>query len=222
MPARCRCAPRGRWLDQNYAYCSSDIVFDNRGGDGAFTDPYRLYNADVFEYEADSEMSIYGSIPFMHAHKAGSTVALFDVVASETWVDITKLSKGTHTHWMSESGILDLFVFLGPTSEDIFSSYSLLTGTTALPQMFAIGHHQCRWNYLNQEDVAEVTRKFDEHDIPFDVIWLDIEYATEVSGDNVQGGACYAELFPTISTNTSSGTARTSQSPRRCKTRLLP
>lgn len=116
----------------------------------------------------------------MHAHKAGSTVAVFDVVASETWIDITKSSKSTHTHWMSESGILDLFVFLGPTTEDVFETYGQLTGTTALPQMFAIGHHQCRWNYLNQEDVAEVTRKFDEHDIPFDVIWLDIEYAKEV------------------------------------------
>lgn len=28
------------------------------GGDGAYTDPYRLYNLDVFEYEADSEMAI--------------------------------------------------------------------------------------------------------------------------------------------------------------------
>lgn len=28
------------------------------GGDGAYTDPYRLYNLDVFEYDADSEMAI--------------------------------------------------------------------------------------------------------------------------------------------------------------------
>jgi alpha 1,3-glucosidase len=151
-----------------------------RGGDGAFTDPYRLFNLDTFEYLADSEMGIYGSIPFMHAQKSNSTVAIFSLTGSETWVDITKTSKSTQTHWMSETGTLDLFVFLGPSSDTVFENYAQLTGTTALPQMFAIGHHQCRWNYLNEEDVKEVSRKFDEYDIPMDVIWLDIEYAKEV------------------------------------------
>ena len=33
-----------------------------------------------------------------------------------------------------------------------------------------------RWNYNDQEDVNTVERKFDEHDIPMDVMWLDIEH----------------------------------------------
>lgn len=32
-------------------------------------DPYRLYNLDVFEYELNNRMALYGSIPFMLAHK---------------------------------------------------------------------------------------------------------------------------------------------------------
>ena len=32
-------------------------------------DPYRLYNLDVFEYELYNKMALYGSIPFMLAHK---------------------------------------------------------------------------------------------------------------------------------------------------------
>ncbi|KAG1223938.1 hypothetical protein G6F62_005877 [Rhizopus arrhizus] len=48
-----------------------------------------------------------------------------------------------------------------------------------MPQMFAIGYHQCRWNYINQRDVLEVDRQFDENDMPYDVIWLDIEYTDE-------------------------------------------
>lgn len=94
-------------------------------------------------------------------------------------IDTQLRSKGdsTTTHWFSESGIVDLFVFLAPTPTDLFASYSSLTGTTSLPQYFAIGHHQCRWNYLSQDDVLEVSSQFDEADIPMDVIWLDIEYA---------------------------------------------
>ena len=33
-----------------------------------YTQPYRLYNLDVFEYELDETMALYGHIPFMMAH----------------------------------------------------------------------------------------------------------------------------------------------------------
>ena len=35
---------------------------------------------------------------------------------------------------------------------------------------------QCRWNYNDQEDVRSVAEKFDEYDMPMDVMWLDIEH----------------------------------------------
>ena len=37
------------------------------------------------------------------------------------------------THWISESGIIDVFVMLGPKPQDVFSQYAALTGTTQLP-----------------------------------------------------------------------------------------
>ena len=160
-----------------------------RGGDGNYNEPYRLYNADVFEYELDSPMTLYGSIPFMQAHRKGSTVGVFWLNAAETWIDVTKAKSGTNplslgvksavdtqTHWISESGILDVFVLLGPTPKDISQTYGELTGFTALPQQFAISYHQCRWNYVTDQDVMDVDRRFDKHKIPYDVIWLDIEY----------------------------------------------
>ena len=134
-------------------------------------------------------MTLYGSIPLMQAHRKDSTVGVFWMNAAETWVDIVKhrLSKNplslgiggsidTETHWFSESGLLDLFVFLGPEPKDVIHQYSDLTGHAQLPQQFAIGHHQCRWNYVTDEDVKDVDKKMDRHRIPYDVIWLDIEY----------------------------------------------
>ena len=37
------------------------------------------------------------------------------------------------THWISESGIIDAFVLLGPRPHDVLRQYSHLTGTTQLP-----------------------------------------------------------------------------------------
>jgi len=45
-----------------------------------------------------------------------------------------------------------------------------------LAQLFALGYHQCRWNYRDEADTRAVDAGFDEHNIPYDVIWLDIEH----------------------------------------------
>lgn len=35
---------------------------------------------------------------------------------------------------------------------------------------------QCRWNYKDEADVAGVNSGFDEHEMPMDVVWLDIDH----------------------------------------------
>lgn len=41
----------------------------------------------------------------------------------------------TDVHWFSESGIIDVFIMLGPTPKDVFSQYASLTGTVKLCQL---------------------------------------------------------------------------------------
>lgn len=148
--------------------------------EGSFQDPYRLYNLDVFEYEVDNPMALYGSIPFMVGHRKGSSAGIFWLNSAEMWIDVgketTSSNKTSHTHWISESGLVDLFVFIGDQPKTVLKQYGDLTGFTALPPMFSLGYHQCRWNYINDKDVAGVDAGFDEHDIPYDVLWLDIEH----------------------------------------------
>ncbi|XP_016783506.2 neutral alpha-glucosidase C isoform X6 [Pan troglodytes] len=161
-------------------------------GDG---DAYRLYNLDVYGYQIYDKMGIYGSVPYLLAHKLGRTIGIFWLNASETLVEINtepaveytltqmgpvaakqKVRSRTHVHWMSESGIIDVFLLTGPTPSDVFKQYSHLTGTQAMPPLFSLGYHQCRWNYEDEQDVKAVDAGFDEHDIPYDAMWLDIEH----------------------------------------------
>ncbi|XP_049691589.1 neutral alpha-glucosidase AB isoform X1 [Accipiter gentilis] len=159
-------------------------------------DPYRLYNLDVFQYELYNPMALYGSVPLLLAHSARRTLGIFWLNAAETWVDISSNTAGktlfgklldymqgggetpqTDVRWMSESGIVDVFLLLGPTPAAVAGQYAALTGTQALPPLFALGYHQSRWNYNDEEDVAAVERGFEEHALPCDVLWLDIEHA---------------------------------------------
>ncbi|KAL1124579.1 hypothetical protein AAG570_001203 [Ranatra chinensis] len=155
-------------------------------------DPYRFYNLDVFEYELKSEMALYASIPLLIAHSPRQTSGVFWLNPSETWVDIVTgnsnvvssivnfVSGGpepqVESHFMSESGNIDVFFLLGPKPQDVFFQYSKLTGTAPIPPYFSLGFHQCRWNYIDEADVDNVHKGFDEHDMPMDVMWLDIEH----------------------------------------------
>ena len=147
-----------------------------------YTEPYRLYNLDVFEYELDSPMALYGSIPMMIGVEAGnrnSAVGLFWNNPSEGWVDVydgAAVSGGRMTHFMSESGIIDLMCFAGPLVTDVISQYYQVTGRPFMPPLFSLGYHQCRWNYMSQEDLLQVNANLDLHQIPADVLWLDIEH----------------------------------------------
>ncbi|XP_076130945.1 neutral alpha-glucosidase AB-like isoform X1 [Alosa pseudoharengus] len=147
-------------------------------------DPYRLYNLDVFQYELHNPMALYGAVPVLLSHTTDRTMGVFWLNAAETWVDISSSASvqggseksQTDVRWISESGIIDVFVMLGPRPTDVFSQYASLTGTQSFPPLAALAYHQCRWNYNDQEDVKAVDDGFDEHDIPYDFIWLDIEH----------------------------------------------
>ncbi|XP_076833733.1 neutral alpha-glucosidase C [Brachyhypopomus gauderio] len=156
--------------------------------DTSASEAYRLYNLDVFAYDIDSRLGLYGSVPLLLAHKSDTTLGVFWLNASETLVDLkyfsehqecgegSRVTPHTDVTWVSESGRIDCFVLLGPSPAQVFSQYAQLTGYQALPPMFSLGYHQCRWSYKDEEDVKSVDAGFDLHAIPYDVIWLDIDH----------------------------------------------
>lgn len=143
------------------------------------TDPYRLYNVDIFEYEVDSLLPMYGSIPFMVAHKPGMSAGIFWINGADTYVDIHKAGGDIKTHWFSENGVLDMVLIFDETPTQITKTYSHFTGNVQLPSLFSLGYHQCRWNYNDEDDVLSINSNMDKYQIPYDSIWLDIEYTDE-------------------------------------------
>ena len=177
-------------FDHLYGLPEHADSFSLRNTKGA-TDPYRLYNLDVFEYEVNNPMALYGSVPMIVAHNTESTVGMIWLNPSETWVDVESTSTGItgmisnlmgqeskarSAHWISETGVIDIWFLTGPTVADVVKQNAMLSGTHPMPPYYSIGYHQCRWNYFTQEEVIEVDNGFDEHDIPLDAIWLDVEH----------------------------------------------
>uniref|UniRef100_A0A7S2PTL2 Glucosidase II subunit alpha n=2 Tax=Leptocylindrus danicus TaxID=163516 RepID=A0A7S2PTL2_9STRA len=171
--------PKSRHLFGLPEHASSTQLKITKGEGAHYAEPYRMYNLDVFEYELDETMALYGAVPLVVSQTADATVGAFWLNPSETFVDVSNYKQGGEglsTHWISESGVFDLFLLPGPSPRDLYAQYAVLTGRLEMPPMFALGYHQCRWNYRDEADVFAVHEKFEELDYPYDVLWLDIEH----------------------------------------------
>lgn len=140
--------------------------------DTVTSEPYRLYNLDVFEFELNERMALYGSVPFMLSVHGG----IFWNNPSETWVDVATVKNQKQTHWFSETGVLEFYLFLSDSPKNLVSTFTIFTGPPLLPPLFSLAYHQCRWNYYSQKELLEIEQGFEDHNLPLDVLWLDIEH----------------------------------------------
>ena len=91
---------------------ASSMVLQTTKGEGAhYKEPYRMYTLDVFEYELDEPMALYGGIPVVLSHTATATVGCFWFNPTETFVDVEKgaaalLPPAKFAERSSESGLI--------------------------------------------------------------------------------------------------------------------
>ncbi|KAF5834710.1 glycosyl hydrolases family 31-domain-containing protein [Dunaliella salina] len=130
-------------------------------------EPYRLYNLDVFEYALDHPFGLYGSIPLMLAHRVGLTTGVFWLNAAEMYVDLVKESGGMASQWIAESATYNP----GTASRDL----PRLCAQVGIMDVLKWGS-KCRWNYKDEADVTGVSARFDDNEMPMDVMWLDLDH----------------------------------------------
>lgn len=56
-------------------------------------------------------------------------------------------------------GILDFFVFTGPTPADVVKQYQDIVGKPKMVPYWSLGYHLCRFGYHNTEDTRQVLQK---------------------------------------------------------------
>lgn len=76
----------------------------------------------------------------------------------------------------SETGQLSYYLFFGDDVNSVMTAYTALTGRMPMPPLWAIGYHQSRYSYMDEEEVLTIAQEMREREIPCDVIYLDIHY----------------------------------------------
>ncbi|MBE5961043.1 MAG: alpha-glucosidase [Lachnospiraceae bacterium] len=86
---------------------------------------------------------------------------------------------------------LNLYIITGPSLLSITEQFRTLIGRSYIPPYFAFGFGQSRWGYQNATDVTAVANGYQSHDLPLDMIYLDIDYM-----DHYKDFTVNTERFP--------------------------
>lgn len=85
------------------------------------------------------------------------------------------------TKWISDVGDrVSFFVIAGKSTDEIYSGYRLLTGSTPMLPKAAYGYIQCKQRYITQDEVMAVAKGYRERHLPADVIVVDWFYYTKM------------------------------------------
>ncbi len=87
----------------------------------------------------------------------------------------------------------ELYVLSGGDENALCKEFRALIGRSYIPPKWAFGLAQSRWGYKTEEDVREVARQYKEHDLPLDMICMDIDYMQDYADFTVD-----RERFPDL------------------------
>lgn len=120
----------------------------------------------------------YGNHPFyMIQLKNYKFMATFLMTTNAQDVAINKLPNDElNVIHKIVGGVFDMYFFYPCTAECILKKYHDLIGRPYMIPFWTLGFHQCRWGWRTLNKVKEVVARYEEADIPLEVVWGDIDY----------------------------------------------
>ena len=152
---------------------------------------YIANNTDESRHSED-KLSFYGAHNFLLVRDGSTCFGLFVDFPGKVYYDIG-YSRHDLLSFHTETPDYDLYLLSGGNENAICGEFRTLIGRSYIPPRWAFGLAQSRWGYKTEEDVREVARQYKEHDLPLDMICMDIEYMQDYADFTVN-----KERFPDL------------------------
>lgn len=152
---------------------------------------YITNNTDESRHSED-KLSFYGAHNFLLVRDGSTCFGLFVDFPGKVYYDIGYTRHDLFSFY-TETPDYDLYLLSGGNENAICKEFRTLIGRSYIPPKWAFGLAQSRWGYKTEEDVREVARQYKEHDLPLDMICMDIEYMQDYADFTVN-----KERFPDL------------------------
>lgn len=117
--------------------------------------------------------NLYGVHPFyMQLLGSGRAHGVF-LLSSNAMEVVTQRDALTYR---TTGGVIDLFIFAGPTPQEVISQYTELVGKPEMPPYWALGYHLGHWGTKSVDESVSLATKMRDKGIPLEALWLDIDY----------------------------------------------
>lgn len=130
----------------------------------------RLWNTDPMTAYGPDRDPLYLGIPVLQILGTETQHLAFYENSFPATVDGR---QGLTLHF--EGGALRYYVIPGAPRHTL-TRYVELTGKPPLPPRWALGYHQSRFSYQNEDEIREIARGFRDKNLPLSAIHLDIHY----------------------------------------------
>jgi len=135
---------------------------------------FSMFNSDTPKYTEATD-PIYQTIPFYIGLEDNRAYGLFYDNSYRSHFDFG-FSQQEFSGYAVEGGQIDYYFVNGPTIKEVVQRYTELTGRIYLPPKWALGHQASRWSYYPDKLVEKIADTYQSHDLPLDVMTLDIDY----------------------------------------------
>ena len=152
---------------------------------------YIANNTDESRHSED-KLSFYGAHNFLLVRDGSTCFGLFVDFPGKVYYDIGYTRHDLFS-FHTETPDYDLYLLSGGNENAICKEFRTLIGRSYIPPKWAFGLAQSRWGYKTEEDVREVARQYKEHDLPLDMICMDIDYMQDYADFTVN-----KERFPDL------------------------
>lgn len=152
---------------------------------------YITNNTDESRHSED-KLSFYSAHNFLLVRDGSTCFGLFVDFPGKVYYDIGYTRHDLFS-FHTETPDYDLYLLSGGNENAICKEFRTLIGRSYIPPKWAFGLAQSRWGYKTEEDVREVARQYKEHDLPLDMICMDIDYMQDYADFTVN-----KERFPDL------------------------
>ena len=140
-------------------------------------------------HHTEDKTSLYGAHNFIVVSGKQHVGLFFDYPATISF-DIGYTQQNLLTV-SCERADLYLYVITGESAYDVVKQFRKMIGTSYIAPKYAFGFGQSRWGYKTAEDIERVVRGYRDHQLPIDMVYLDIDYMQDYKDFTVN-----AERFP--------------------------
>lgn len=132
------------------------------------------WTVDAYHYQSSTD-NLYKAIPFYISLRPGLAYGIFLNTTFLSKFDVGA-DEANILRMESRDSELDYYIIYGPEPATILETYTKLTGRMPMPPKWALGYHQSRWSYENEDWVRGIAEEMRDRRIPCDAIHLDIDY----------------------------------------------